>query len=61
MLIHFLYVLRVIGLRPQLHLIYQSTKAFSVSQLGVETGKSTHMYEPVRYLIRLIIQEQALR
>ena len=32
MLIHFLYVLRVIGLRPQLHLIYQSAQSiFSLS------------------------------
>lgn len=32
MLIHVLYVLRVISLRPQLHLIYQSTQSiFSLS------------------------------
>ena len=32
MLIHVLYVLRVISLRPQLHLIYQSTqRIFSLS------------------------------
>ena len=32
MLIHVLYVMRVISLRPQLHLIYQSTQSiFSLS------------------------------
>lgn len=39
MLIHVLYVLRVISLRPQLHLIYQSTQSiFSKSILYVCAG-----------------------
>lgn len=36
MLIHVLYVLRVISLRPQLHLIYQSTQ--SIFSLSIGSG-----------------------
>lgn len=36
MLIHVLYVLRVISLRPQLHLIYQSTE--SIFSLSIGSG-----------------------
>ena len=36
MLIHVLYVMRVISLRPQLHLIYQSTQ--SIFSLSIGSG-----------------------
>ena len=34
MLIHVLYVLRVISLRPQLHLTYQSTQSIFSTSIG---------------------------
>lgn len=49
MLIHFLYFLWVIDLRPQ-DILSCRRKAFSVSQLGLEAGKSIHIYMQVRYL-----------